>query len=386
MNDRDRGRPETLQAASAEAGGTAVSVNVRKLATLAVWAIATVLALRFFTAVKVVLLGVLAAAAVACLLRPAARRLPWHRGLSAVVVGVGFVAVLAGLLAGIGLLVAKPVGEQLKNLPDARQSLDASLRGLSGRFDVSPPVDTGTLLSQAGSLLGSVGSLAATTGQAVIGVAVALALVLIGSIYLLAEPRDELLGPVLPALPPHGRAQLTAALDELEPKLRGWLLGTMVSMACVGLVSWAGYALAGLKFAIPLALVAALGELVPTVGPILGGVVAVLFATTQGSGQVAGAVATWAVVQTLESYVITPLVMRRAVKMPAIVTLFSVILWGEVFGAAGLLMAVPLNLLLWSHFKHLVMGGNAVNSARDRSSAGRGGSDDDLSEAEAHPT
>ena len=43
-----------------------------------------------------------------------------------------------------------------------------------------------------------------------------------------------------------------------------------------------------------------------------------------------------------------PLIMRQAVHMPPIVTLFSLVLWGQVFGLAGLLLAIPINLVIWN--------------------------------------
>lgn len=345
----------------------AVPVHVRRLGTLLVWAILLYLGLRFFPAVKVLLLGVLAASAVASALWPLVQRVGRSRGLSAVVVGLGFVATVAAVVAVVGVLLARPIRRELTQLPEARQNLDAALKGWSQQLEISPPIDTATLVSQAGSFVGRVGNVAASVGQTLVSVGVALAFIFIGSIYLLAEPRDTLLGPLLPALPPRRRPQLVAALDELGPKLRWWLIGVLVSMAVVAAVSAVGYTVSGIKFAIPLAILAGLCELVPTVGPIAGGAAALLVATTQGSGQVAGAVATWGVVQVLESYVILPLVMRRAVRMPAVVTLFSVIVWGEVFGAAGLFMAIPLNLLVWTAFKHFVI--------EDRRAAEAGGND-----------
>ena len=79
-----------------------------------------------------------------------------------------------------------------------------------------------------------------------------------------------------------------------------------------------------------------------------------LVAATQGSDTVLKVVLVWLVVQTLESYVVTPLVMKKAVAVPPLVTLFSVVFWGKLFGVAGLLLAIPLDLVIWSFARHLL--------------------------------
>lgn len=330
-------------------------VRVRHLRTLLVWGFVIVLGLWFFQSVKLMLLGLLAASAVACTLWPLMQRIRRSRAISAMVVGVGFLAVMASVVAIGVVLLAQPIQREVKRLPETRQQLDAGLAKLSQQFGIDPPIDSAAALAQGGQWLGRTGQAAITVGQTVLAAIVALVLVMIGSVYLLAEPRGDLLNPVLRAVPPTRRTQILAACDELGPKLRWWLIGLLISMSVVSLISWIGYRISGIKFAIPLAVFSGLAEMIPTLGPTLAGAVAVLVASTQGSGPAAGAAITWAVVQILESYVILPLIMRKAVKMPAVVTLFSVILWGEVFGAAGLLLAIPINLLIWVLFKHLVI-------------------------------
>ncbi|HEX8915491.1 MAG TPA: AI-2E family transporter [Humisphaera sp.] len=389
-NDRRLDLPEDVHPGRR----AAVPVHVRKLATVLTWLIVVAVVFYFFAAFKTLLLGVLAAAAVACALRPLRDRMPWARGTSGVVVGLGFVLMAVAVLVGIGLLLARPVQEELAKLPETRQDLDASLARLSGQWDLNPPIDSGTIVRQAGGMLGGggVGDLAGSVGQTLVSAVVAAVLVGIGSVYFLAEPPMALVKPLLPGLPPRRRRQLVAAMDELGPKLRWWLVGVLFGMTVVGVISGIGYALVGVKFAIPLALLCAACELVPTIGPIVGGLAGVAVASTQGTGAMAGAAGVYVVVQTLESYLITPLVMKRAVKIPAVVTLFTVILWGEVFGAAGLFLAVPIDLVVWAAYKHFVAGGGTGDDNANEERVGRrrnNGNDQDereLLEVEAHPT
>src|SRR5690606_18560946 len=76
--------------------------------------------------------------------------------------------------------------------------------------------------------------------------------------------------------------------------------------------------------------------------------VATMFALTQGTSTAIGVAVVYLVIQGIESYALVPIVMKRAVMIPPVVTLFTVVLWGKVFGAAGLFLAIPLDLLVWS--------------------------------------
>src|SRR5690606_39857887 len=91
---------------------------------------------------------------------------------------------------------------------------------------------------------------------------------------------------------------------------------------------------------------AGLCEIVPTVGPACAMVVAVLFAATQSAGTVLGVLCVYAAIQAIEAYVILPMIMRGAVKVHPAVTLFSVVLWGKIFGVPGLMLAIPINLTI----------------------------------------
>src|SRR5438445_4985392 len=138
-------------------------------------------------------------------------------------------------------------------------------------------------------------------------------------------------------------------LHDLGPRLRRWVLGTLISMSIVFTASLIGYSMIGLTLAAPLALLAALCEIVPTVGPAVAAVVAGLFAAaTSGGGAVAGVAIVYGIIQSVEAYVILPMIMRGAVKIHPAVTLFSVVLWGKVFGVPGLVLAIPINLTLWA--------------------------------------
>jgi len=88
--------------------------------------------------------------------------------------------------------------------------------------------------------------------------------------------------------------------------------------------------------------IAALAEFIPLLGPVLATIPAMLSALPQGVVQVAWVVLAFLVIQQTESNLVVPYVQRRAVHLPPVVALFATVVFGLVFGVAGLLFAVPL--------------------------------------------
>lgn len=332
------------------------TVRVRRLVTLFVWAVVILLALHFFKSVRLLLLGLLAAACLAATVRPLMRYVPARRGISAVVVGLGPIVIAAGAMVLLSFLLAGPIRQQLQQIPQIRQRINDVLARWSNRIGLDQPVTAEAALSQLRELIGDAGSsVVSTTASIVSAFLIALVFIFIGSIYLLVEREGRLLGPVLPLLPPHRRPQLLGALNDLEPRLRWWLLGTLFSMTVTGVAAGIGYAIIGVEFALALAVLAGLSEIVPTLGPAVAFLVALLVAATQGTSAVIGVIVVYAIVQFLESYVLLPMVMREAVSIPPIVTLFSIIFWAQLFGPPGLLLALPIDLAIWSFVDHFLI-------------------------------
>lgn len=334
-----------------------VRVNVRQLATVASWLIAVFLFVWFFNAAKIMFLGFLAAAALAAALSPFVQRLPGPHGLVALLIGVAPPLLFAGLVALIVWFAAEPIKRQLNYLPEMEQQLNASLADFSLRLGLVEPVTVQSLASQMLDVVtGARGAkLFSTTAGFFSDVFIALAFIFIGCIYMLISPPDRVFMPALRLLPVHWRSSVKDAVEELGPRLRWWLIGTVISAVTIGLAAWIGYTIVGLQFTVPLAILAALGEFIPTIGPLLTFAVALIFAATQGVGTVVGVSVVYLIIQTIEGYVLLPIIMKRAVNIPPIITLFSIVFWGSIFGVPGVLLALPLDLLAWSFAKHLIM-------------------------------
>ncbi|MFP4355115.1 MAG: AI-2E family transporter [Phycisphaerae bacterium] len=327
---------------------------IRTLVALFFWALVLILALRFLPAFQFTIMGLLASAAVAAALKPLAVRIPGPAGLQAVAAVLAVLLLLAASLGLVGWSMAGPVSDVVNNSDQLQEQINEKLAGVSQAFGLEENLTLEGMSARLMSLL--TGKKMAQAVQSVLdvalGVAIGLTVVVISTIYLLSFPPEKLISPALRLLTPQRREPTRRAIGELVPELRWWVIGTLFSMTVIGVVSGVGFWLIGLKLAAALGLFAGLAQIVPTFGPLLTLVAAMLVAALQGTTQVIGVAAVYLIVQTIESYFLTPMVMRKAVKIPPIVTLFTVLLWGNLFGPAGLILAIPLDLLIWVLLKH----------------------------------
>lgn len=325
---------------------------------LFVWAVLLVVVLYFFAPLALIGLLLLMAGAVAALLVPVREAVPWlPRWLSGLIVGVGFWLGVLVALAGLAWLLRGPVSQLVANWPQIRDALDEALGRLGERLGIVGVVRINDIASgavqwlgggQAGEMLASVAN---QMGVAMVGAL----LVVFGSVFLLIEPARRLTQPLKRLLPANDRPLLTEAFDALAYRLRWWLLGAVLSMLVVGLASWVGFWLVGLDFALTMALMVGVAALVPTLGPVVAFLLVLLYASTQGLMVVLGVAVVYLGVQTVESYVLQPWVMNKAVNVPPIVTLFTIVLWGRLFGVLGIVLAIPIDLVLWTAIQYFVL-------------------------------
>jgi predicted PurR-regulated permease PerM len=329
---------------------------VLPLAAFAAWAIAIGLFLFFFDSIQGILLGVLAASAVAALLRPVVRWLPGPRAWIAVGVWLAFLIICAGVAALAGWLLSRPIQSELQNWPQVKQNINVMLQHWSAALGMSYPLTVELLIDQTEAFLFSSkgASVVSATTNITADVIIAVAFFFIGSLYIMVAKPGELTDPVIRLLPRSKQPALRGMLNDLDPGLRWWALGALTSIVIVGALSWGGYRIAGVEFSASLALMMGISEIVPTVGPFTAFLITLVLALAQGPMQAIGVSIVYLIVHLVESYFLHPYIMKRAVHIPPVLTLFTVVFWGKVLGLAGLLLAVPIDLVIWAAADHFI--------------------------------
>lgn len=135
-------------------------------------------------------------------------------------------------------------------------------------------------------------------------------------------------------------------LLRVERRLGAWVLGELVLMLFIGALVYAGLLFFRVDFALPLAIIAGILEIVPTIGPIVSAVPAILVAFAHSPVLALIVIALYIVVQQIENNVVVPLVMKKSVGLPPVLTLLALMIGGRFAGVSGAILSVPVLLTI----------------------------------------
>jgi predicted PurR-regulated permease PerM len=176
--------------------------------------------------------------------------------------------------------------------------------------------------------------------------------VLVVTFYLLLEKKnfpkygDSLFGD-------KHKDKFTKIMNNLELSLGNWVNAEILLMVMIGLLSFIGYTVLGLKYALPLAIIAGLLEVVPNIGPIIATVIAGLVGLTVSPTTSLFTVIFCFLVQQLENNFIVPKIMSKSIGLNPIVTIVLIMVGGQLGGIGGALLAIPLFLTIQSIIRGL---------------------------------
>lgn len=252
------------------------------------------------------------------------------------------IAVLLGLGWGAWFLAPEVVAQSrqlLEQVPQTWGSLQDRLGGIFGDRLVERVSEQfgspgkGTMRDLLANVFGAVSGTLGALGSALV--------ILFTGLYLAVDPGTYRRG-LVRLVPPRHRERASDVLDQMGEALLWWLIGKLISMSLVGVLTYLGLWLLDVPLALTLALIASALTFVPNFGPIVSAVPAVLFASSDGLAQAGWVVALYVAVQTVESYLVTPLIQQRTVSLPPALTLGAQIVAGVLAGAPGLALATPL--------------------------------------------
>ncbi len=172
-----------------------------------------------------------------------------------------------------------------------------------------------------------------------------LVLLIFLAIYIGAEP-EVYRGWLLAAVPATSRAQVRIVLGEMATVLRKWLVTQLIAMVVIGVMSMVALLLLGVKAAFALGFIAGLLEFIPTVGPILSAVPAILMGFVDSPEKALAVLVVYWGIQFVENNLLIPYLMRGEMDLPPAITLVAQTLMTLVFGFIGLMVAVPLTAAL----------------------------------------
>jgi predicted PurR-regulated permease PerM len=301
-----------------------------------------------FRQLVTLLLAVLVTVIIAIPLADAATKLQ-RRGVPR---AAGALLSLLAALALVGVIVGlliPPFIEQTQDFVDDVPGITADLEGYYADLTGQNPGQVGDRVEEFAErwtedperLIGPITSI----GLNVAGILAALVLILITAYYMAVRP-EPLVDGLVSLAPPSRRDHVLRWAERLRRAWIGWMQGVGVDMLVTGVLVFIALSLIGLEFAIFFAVLSALLVVIPYFGAIAGAIPPVLLALTDSPGKALLVLAAYVAVQQVEGNVIIPLVMSQTVRLHPAVIAIGVVVVGQLFGVAGLFVAVPVLSLL----------------------------------------
>lgn len=177
------------------------------------------------------------------------------------------------------------------------------------------------------------------------------AIVFVVSFYLTIgrDGVERFMQAVLPYRFHHG---VLLVYSRIREKISHWFAGQIFLSLVVGITVFIGLELLGVRYSFILGMAAALFELVPYVGPIFAGSLAVITAMTQSTTLGVYTLGLFIAIQQLESHLLIPVVNKYTTNLNPVIVILSLLVGGKVLGIVGVLLAVPLAVLFQEMLKH----------------------------------
>ncbi len=132
----------------------------------------------------------------------------------------------------------------------------------------------------------------------------------------------------------------------VRKKIGRWLKGQLILSLIVGTSVFVGLWLLDIEYSLILGILAGIFEIIPFVGPVFGGGLAVLLALSQSVTLMVYTFALFVIIQQIENHILVPSVMKFTTSLNPAVVMISILLGGALFGFVGLILAVPAAVLL----------------------------------------
>lgn len=262
------------------------------------------------------------------------------------------VVLVLGLVLG-GWLLAPDIADQIEEL---RRSLPQSVQQLAQRIEryawgrqlLAQLPDTNELMSDKAKILTRFTGIFSST----LGVFANFIIFISLGLYLAAAPQIYTSG-LIKLVPISRRPRAREIGEEIGSVLRWWLIGQVGAMIVIGLLTATGLWLLGVPLALTLGLLAALLTFIPNIGPILSVVPAALLALLQSPTRALYVLLLYLGIQTVETYLLTPMLQKRTIALPPALVIFAQVLLGVLVGGLGLVLAVPLTAVAFVLVKTL---------------------------------
>jgi len=257
--------------------------------------------------------------------------------------------IFVAVLVMVGLLIVPPLLDQAGELWTRAPKAFADFQRFLIRYRLMSQAHRVTIEeavqnAPVGSGVSAINTVFAAVWSVVGGV-LGVVTILILSFYLMVEGQS--LFDYLTRLVPRGsRERVVSVGRESVKKVSAWLMAQLILAGVMGLFAAVGLGLLGVPYFYVVALIAAVGETIPIVGPIVAGISAVAIALSVSAKLALIVGAYFLVLHQLEANILVPKIMERRVGVSPVTVIIALLIGGELWGLVGAVLAVPTAAIL----------------------------------------
>lgn len=302
---------------------------------------AVILTLWFVYAVREALILFLSAVLITALLEPAVDALQRRRVRRSVAVLFIFLAFFVLIGIALSLLIPQIISESKyfsQTLPDILEKISGIIGDYAQTFKLD--FDRQAFLKNIGLNFSASGAAIFNTTMDVFSGFVSLIVVLSLAFYMSVR-EDAIKNFFILITPSKYHGYVASVVERVKGKIGKWMQGQLLLMFVIFLLYFIALSFIGVPYALVLALIGGLLEIIPYVGPIVAAVPAVVVGLMESPVKGFVVLAAYIVIHQTESHVVIPQVMKKAVGISPVAIILSLLVGAELGGVVGAILAVP---------------------------------------------
>ncbi|HYO76428.1 MAG TPA: AI-2E family transporter, partial [Thermoanaerobaculia bacterium] len=166
--------------------------------------------------------------------------------------------------------------------------------------------------------------------------------------------------------PPEVRGERRRALMRIGKRMSSWLSGQLLLSFIIGVSTFVALVALQIPYALPLAIIAAVGELIPVIGPTVGALPVLAIALLHSRWQFWSYLAFAFLLQKAENWFIVPRVMSKKVSISPLAVFIAFLIGGSLLGVIGAIMAIPIAAIIQVAFDEAFVSRRERRQDRDR--------------------
>lgn len=251
---------------------------------------------------------------------------------------IAIALVYSVVIAFIVLLVIPILPSFISQVQALLKAIPSYLNSASQTFGIE--ISKSQISSSISPLASSIGQNALSFTTKVFGGIFSVISLFMLSFYMLID-RERIGKSLADFFPSEYGEKILKTIHLVEEKLGYWLRGQVVLSLAIGVITFFALTLLGLPFALPLAILAGLLEIIPTLGPFISAIPAVIIALSVSPIMAVTIIFVYIGIQLAENNILVPKIMEKAVGLNPVVIIIAILIGSNLLGVMGALLSIP---------------------------------------------